>query len=245
MYTSRLLPHHALTCVSSEPLCDALRSDGDISFCFTEGTTLIDVPKEYENFFGPPPNYTFLDTGDQASVMQNLRHFPLRETSEATVRYAMEKAGFPTYENIPTALEHLIQLINDEGDVEGVIGYSEGARVAASLILEEERRMKKIGRTPRIKCALFIGGWQAVHPVLKTEIFADETEERIKIPTFHVIGSSDPYIHGSMCLYNLCDEERSELFDHGAGHVLPREKQVVTELSEAVWDMIRQVTCSK
>ena len=94
------------------------------------------------------------------------------------------------------------------------------------LAYSERRKGEKIGCTPRIKCALFIVGWQAIHPVLEAEMIADQTEERIEIPTCHVISSNDHYIHRSMCRYNLCDEGHSELLDQGAGHILPHEKQV-------------------
>ena len=77
-----------------------------------------------------------------------------------------------------------------------------------------------------------------MHPILQKDIFADDSEERITIPTCHVIGTFDPYLHGSMCLYNFCDPENAELFDHGAGHVLPRERRVVQELAETLQEML-------
>lgn len=136
-------------------------------------------------------------------------------------------------------------MLDREGDLAGVIGYSEGARLAGSLVLEEELRQRKTGRTPRIKCAVFLAGWQAVSPALGGEVFADETEMRINIPTCHVVGSSDPFVYASLCLYNLCDQDCADLFDHGAGHVLPREKKVVMELADVVRDMINGVESSR
>lgn len=72
-------------------------------------------------------------------------------------------------------------------------------------------------------------------------MLADETDEWVEIPTCHFISSNDHYIHWSMCGYNLCHEGHSKLFDQGAGGILPREKQVVTELSEVIWDTIRSI----
>lgn len=220
-----------------EPLCEALGKDGQHSFHFTQGTIPIDVPEEFGNFFGPPPNFTFLETTDQANLMRHLRHFPHRETPEDTLRYAMQKGGIPIYHNIQAILKQLFHKIEEE-DLDGIIGYSEGGRIAGSLLLEEQRRLQKTGRQPRIKFAVFFGGWQPVHPILQKDIFADDSEERITIPTCHVIGTFDPYLHGSMCLYNFCDPENAELFDHGAGHVLPRERRVVQELAETLQEML-------
>lgn len=149
----------------------------------------------------------------------------------------MELAGKPGFKNAGPALDALIELLDREGDLDGVIGYSEGARIAGSLVLEEELRQRKTGRTPRIKCAVFLAGWQPVSPKFG-EVFADETEVRINIPTCHVVGSSDPFVDASLCMYNLCDQDYADLFDHGGGHVLPREKKVVMELADILRDMI-------
>lgn len=158
-------------------------------------------------------------------------YFPLRETSEASVRYAMQKAGFPTYQNIPTALEYLIQLMESQDDIEGsIIGYAEGARVAASLILEEEQREKIASYQVRVVYRRVAG--RPSRP--EGRDFRRRDRRTDWIPTCHVIGSNYHYIHWSMCQYNLCDEGHSELFNQGAGGVLPREKQVVTELSEVI-----------
>lgn len=222
----------------SEPLCDLLESDGSATFRFAEGNVLVEIPQEYTGFFGPPPNYAFFDVDNRDAMLQHIRHFPRRETPEITLRSIVKQSGASSLNSVRPALDYLIQLLDDEPDIRGVIGYSEGARVAASLLLEEQQRRKDSGRTPQLKCAMFIGGWQPVHPVLGTEVFADETEERIGTHTCHVIGSNDPYIDASLALYNLCDQDRADLFDHGAGHVLPREKQALLDLADVIRNMI-------
>ena len=62
----------------------------------------------------------------------------------------------------------------------------------------------------------------------------DSTDVRIDIPTFHVVGSSDPFIHGGITLYSMCDENTSTLFDHGKGHTVPRDGRTVAELAEGL-----------
>jgi hypothetical protein len=56
-------------------------------------------------------------------------------------------------------------------------------------------------------------------------LLADETEVRIDIPTLHVVGCNDPYLAGSMTLYNMCDEDNAELLDHVKGHTVPRDAE--------------------
>ena len=159
---------------------------------------------------------------------------PRRETPEMSLRAAADQVGRPKCRNIQAVMNHLIELLDREGDIAGVIGYSEGARVAASLILEEQRRELAGHYTPRIKCAFFMGGWQAMDPDSANEVLADETDERIAIPTCHVVGSHDPFIDGSLALYNICDPDYADIFDHGGGHTLPREKDVAAELAEVM-----------
>ena len=54
-----------------------------------------------------------------------------------------------------------------------------------------------------------------------------------------LVGSLDPYLHGSMALYNVCDPDTAYLFDHAKGHTLPRDKDTVKELGNVVRDAIQ------
>lgn len=53
-----------------------------------------------------------------------------------------------------------------------------------------------------------------------------------------IVGSLDPYLAGSIALYNICDMDTAYLFDHGKGHTLPRDKDTVRELGDTVRTMI-------
>lgn len=135
--------------------------------------------------------------------------------------------------------------------------------MAATLILEEQRRCREEGRDRRLKVrnyktyyrlpkllltqvdkfGVFFSGWPPVF--IKGErvecILADEHEHLIEIPTLHIVGSKDPYIHGAVALFNVCDSETAMLFDHGKGHTLPRDERTVAELSLAVDDALSLV----
>lgn len=69
-------------------------------------------------------------------------------------------------------------------------------------------------------------------------ILADQSEDLIDIPTCHVVGAGDPYLHGSMALYNVCDEDNAMFFDHGKGHTLPRDQRTLKELGNVVREII-------
>jgi predicted esterase len=228
--------------VGLAPFCDSLVANGDASFHYTQGTTEVKVAPEFQGFFGPPPNFTFMKADGPDMMLMNMRDFPKRNTPEEAMKAAEERAGQPTFSCITEVVDRLIGILDSEGDIDGVIGYSEGAQIAASLLLEEQRREQELGRKPRIKCAVLFGGWPPMHPVTgKLVVVDDFDKEPITIPTCHVIGASDPFLDGSMALYNMCDPDTTDLFDHGGGHVLPRAKHTVDELASIVREMINSV----
>lgn len=49
-----------------------------------------------------------------------------------------------------------------------------------------------------------------------------------------VVGSLDPYLAGSVALYNICDMDTAYIFDHAKGHTLPRDKETVRELGDII-----------
>lgn len=66
--------------------------------------------------------------------------------------------------------------------------------------------------------------------MLCVELIADEL--------FLLVGSLDPYIDGSMALYNVCDPDTAVLFDHAKGHTLPRDKDTIRELVDVIRDTV-------
>ncbi|KAL8854153.1 MAG: hypothetical protein Q9221_001075 [Calogaya cf. arnoldii] len=73
---------------------------------------------------------------------------------------------------------------------------------------------------------------------------SDVYREIFGIPTFHIIGSSDPLIDFALALYNMCDQNKARLFDHGRGHQLvciddPEAAKVIfrsrNQLEKAQW----------
>ena len=225
------------------PLCEALKSQGDSRFRFTQGTVPVHLPESVQGFFGPPPNFSFAKVDRPELVKLNLRRFPKRTTPEASIRSAWEKAGQPSFSCISSVMDDLIDILDEEDEIEGLISYSEGAEIAATLILEEERRYKASGRVPKIKCAVFLCGWPPVDPVTGGCILSNDFEDgvAINIPTCHVLGASDPFLDGAMALYNMCNPDTADIFDHGGGHVIPRNREVVYQVSELVQDMISAV----
>ncbi|KAJ5127232.1 hypothetical protein N7448_008011 [Penicillium atrosanguineum] len=201
-------------------------------------------PPEHEGFFGPPPNFTFSAEDVPGSLRFNMADFPKRDTPEETMTRAFDLSGRTTFSNIREVVDRLVGILDKEGDIEGVIGYSEGAMIAGSLLWEEARRRKISGREPRLKCAIFFCGWPPIHLATGQQVIIDDIEddEIFTVPTFHVVGAADPFLDASMALYNMCDPDSTELFDHGGGHIIPRGKRTVDDLTIMVRNMIVAVS---
>lgn len=63
----------------------------------------------------------------------------------------------------------------------------------------------------------------------------------IHIPTFHVFGSNDPLVYSSVALYNNCAQDSAQLYDHGLGHLVPRDADNVEQLGDTLSDVITRI----
>lgn len=75
-------------------------------------------------------------------------------------------------------------------------------------------------------------------------LLADQDKDVIDIPSLHVVGCSDPYISGAVALYNMCDRNTAEMFDHGKGHTVPRDARTIQELCDAIERLTNTSTVS-
>ncbi|SPO00226.1 probable FSH2 Serine hydrolase that localizes to both the nucleus and cytoplasm [Cephalotrichum gorgonifer] len=231
--------------VQLAPIISELTSDGTATFHFVDGNHEASPPDGFEEFFGQPPYYRFISPDDDSSansttdVLELIRDFPAAETPEATMRELMSDGVADSRRSTKQAIQYLYDVIERSGPFDGVIGYSEGATVAATLLLcEKAKREASGGAAGGLRCGIFFMGWPPMDPKGFTLVLRDESKWAIDVPTCHVVGSLDPYIDGSMALYNVCDPETAVIFDHAKGHTLPREKRLVKELGDTIREMI-------
>lgn len=91
-----------------------------------------------------------------------------------------------TDESARRTLEYLYDIMDTEGPFDGVVGYSEGATIAGTLLLHEHMRLKNEGREPMLKCALFFGGWPPMTPMLDGIVLSDQSDLTIEVFTCHI-----------------------------------------------------------
>ena len=188
--------------VQLAPLVKELESDGSASFHFVQGPYEVTPPAGYEEFFGGAPYYRFIvpsDVDDDAiDVIERIRDFPQLETPEMTMRELMTYGVAKTNDSAQKTLEFLYEVMEKEGPFDGIVGYSEGATIAGTLLLHEQMRDHDDGRIPVLKCALFFGGWPPMRPTLDGIVLADESDLMIEVPTVH-IGQSCHRFRISIC----------------------------------------------
>ncbi|CAD6443640.1 b34df6cb-47cc-4eed-8c17-f661ba13acdb [Sclerotinia trifoliorum] len=238
--------------VQLAPLIKELASDETAELFFAHGPVDAFPPEGYEDYFGPGPHYRFIKPGNAeeggSDLLDRIRNFPKGATAEDQMRELMRIGvgsaapvpnanGIHCDESAQDAMEYLYDIMQEEGPFDGIIGYSEGATVAGTLLLHEQKRFEIEGRLPMFKCAVFFAGWPPLTPEFDGIVLADTTDLTITIPTLHIIGSLDPYLAGCISLYNVCDMDNAYLFDHGKGHTLPRDPETVRELGNIIRTM--------
>ncbi|KAI4729292.1 putative DUF341 family oxidoreductase [Aureobasidium sp. EXF-10728] len=223
------------------PLVEILESTGSASFKFIQGRVPVTPPPGFESYFGPGPHYRFFkDKGEaEASAVEGIRVFPEADTPEDALRALMPrgetKIGFADARQ--AALEQLYGVLDADPEINGVIGYSEGASAAATLIYDEQERMRSEGYVPRIKAAVFFMGWPALTSK-NVPALSDEVEHLLEVRSLHIVGANDPYKDGALALYNLFDDDMAVFFDSAGGHTIPRHGKLLQELAQAVKDLI-------
>ncbi|PNY26862.1 uncharacterized protein TCAP_03220 [Tolypocladium capitatum] len=210
-----------------------------IDFRWIDGGHIATPPPGFDHYFGTPPLYRFIDfdgVSELDDMLTKVRELPEGMTAEDTIRRLVGEREVFSGPAVKTALGRLFEIIDEDPEIDGILGYSEGATAAATLILEEARRWEEEGRPRRIKHAIFFAGWPPVR--LRNGsvecLLADESDNVIDVPTCHVVGCNDPYIHGAMALFGMCNEDTAMLFDHGKGHTVPRDTRTIQELASVM-----------
>lgn len=182
--------------VQLAPLVKELHKDAEL--VFVNGPVTAVPPAGFEDFFGVGPYFRFIeppkaDTGTE-DLLDRIRKFPKGATAEDQMRELM-RGGFASVDvddyyrenkSAAYALEYLYDIMEQQGPFDGIIGYSEGATIAATLLLHEQRRFEETGKPTMFKCALFFAGWPPLTPELDSLVLADESDLMITIPTVHI-----------------------------------------------------------
>ena len=138
--------------------------------------------------------------------------------------------------SVALALEYLHNIIEDEGPFHGVIGVSEGASVAATLLVEDIQRCKAEGTKSQLRCGLFYIGAPAWKADGSRAVLGYTDGHVIDVPTCHVLGSKDVLREGAELLLGICERERALVISDEGGHRIPQDM----ETNELIAGWIRE-----
>ena len=206
------------------PIVHNLEQDGTAQFRFVQGTHEVPPPRGYTEFFGPPPHYSFctdysVEDLERTGFSQDSDQ--IGDTPEETIRnlFAWESIDVEK-EGCMEDMDRLNELLDAEGPFDAVLGFSMGAGVGATLLEDNIRRSKEKGVPSMFKLGIFLCGCPPYDLRKSGPLLADTAGKVFELPTIHVIGSADPIIDFALALYNLCDPDTADIFDHGRGHQL-------------------------
>jgi predicted esterase len=177
---------------AAAPILKELTDDGSATFHFIHGPCKAVPPAGFEEFFGQPPYYRFIEPDrdaeetDDDDVLSRIREFPDCETAEDAMRELMKEGVATAHKSTRNAIKYLTNIMSKHGPFDGIIGYSEGATVAATMLLYEQRRLKTLGIAPMFKYAIFFAGWPPIDPTTHALVLSDEKDERIEAKTLHI-----------------------------------------------------------
>ncbi|KAL8868805.1 MAG: hypothetical protein Q9174_004740 [Haloplaca sp. 1 TL-2023] len=171
-----------------------------------------------EQYDGPYLRFLDRDAPSMAQVATLARSLSKLTSSPEHFARELRKRGVASAESAE-ACDYLEEEIgrHPDGPFDGILGFSEGSSVAASLMLRRAAR----GKVPLFQFAIFFCAILPFRFDDKGPILADESPLRINVPTLHITGARDPARLSSMALYHLCDQNSAALYDHGKGHTIP------------------------
>jgi pimeloyl-ACP methyl ester carboxylesterase len=144
----------------------------------------------------------------------------------------------------PTESKKVIEdaMKDEERDIVGVIGFSQGGKLAAGLFLEQQLR-EKLGKVDGMgkgfRFGVFLNATSP--PMLPSGMSKEEMKEIIRIPSLHVVGKEDKFKKEGERLFNdHFDHERSKLIEFEVEHRLPTEQADTARIAEEILRLYRE-----
>jgi len=138
-------------------------------------------------------------------------------------------AYFDPYDaqSITTAIDDLASFIVETGPYDGVLGFSQGAVLAAMVLIRHKHN-------PPFKFAIFMcSGTPYCQQGLQENqlrfLDPDTDKEVVHVPSAHIYGDEDPDVDHSKRMVRLCQSWGRLQYNHGRGHTIPNAPKDVVE----------------
>lgn len=141
------------------------------------------------------------------------------EFSDGAAKQAMEWRQFEA------TIEYLASVFEEQGPFDGVLGFSQGACVAAVL----SALLDKGSLPPNIKFdfVVLISGFLPRDPRYAAICDSTSAGQQIsQVKALHVVGKSDDVVEPARSYKVMEMFESSEIVEHEKGHLVPSDKHV-------------------
>lgn len=169
----------------------------------------------------------------------------------------VERQPRETWTAVQTVLGHVMDYddaLGATGEFVAVLGFSQGAKIAASLLLMQQEKPQFLGRLRRSDAGFRFGVClNGRGPLLPTDPEASWVGERfdhdtnrannrlLRIPTIHVHGLQDPGLgYHQVMLEDWCDSASTTLYEWDGNHRLPIKTVDVKPLADHIMRLAKQ-----
>ncbi|KAJ5319577.1 hypothetical protein MYU51_006571 [Penicillium brevicompactum] len=133
------------------------------------------------------------------------------------------------------AFDHTRRIINAQKATgrpfDGVLGFSQGAALAASMIIHHSRT--RPAEPPLFRAAVFICGATPWDPTGLQHLERKDAYP-IGIPTANIVGKLDSLYPESMKLADLCEPSKMSFHDHGMKHMVAFDVKNTVEMARVI-----------
>ena len=143
--------------------------------------------------------------------------------------------------SVGVTLDYLYNVMEDEGPFDGVIGISEGASVAATLLIEDIQACKAKQTRSRFRCGIFYIGAPAWWADGSKAWLAEEHGQVIDLPTCHVMGMNDVFKEGAEALLKICNSDKALVIADPGGHRIPQDYETNKRMADWVREQKRDL----
>ncbi|KAJ5571357.1 hypothetical protein N7535_005017 [Penicillium sp. DV-2018c] len=146
----------------------------------------------------------------------------------------------PPGASILEAIEHTKRFITAQGPFDAALGFSQGAALAASLLIHHSRT--RPAEPPLFKVAVFICGAMPWDSSGLQHVGAPRESETypITVPTANIVGKADSLFEEGVGLYGLCEPGKAGFFDHGSKHMVPFDMKNTEEMVRVILEAVEK-----
>jgi predicted esterase len=140
-----------------------------------------------------------------------------------------------THEEIENETKALIEkTLKSRDDWVGILGFSQGGRLAAGWLVEQEWREEIEGEDggEGFKFGVFL---MTPSPPMTTLVYEEGGVEKIRVPSVMIVGKQDSWYESSKKMHaEYFEEESSKLVEFDVGHRLPGEQAAVVAIAREI-----------